>query len=274
MKYELVIRPWTGRNTLSLSELVRYKELFYIFAWRDIKVRYKQTVLGVLWVLFQPSVTTIIFTIFFGKLTKIPSYNMPYVLFVFIGLVFWTFFSATVTGATASLVANEGIIKKVYFPKIILPLSSVFTNSIDFSINLLALFILAAFFGFFPGIWIFVLLPLALILTVTAASGLGLILSAINVKYRDAGYILPFFIQILLFVTPVIYPAAILSPTNRYILSLNPMTTVIELIRWVFSGHGLPDPYMIAISCMSAAVLLLAGLWYFAKTEQFFADLV
>lgn len=271
---EIIIKPKQAWKLLDISEIWHYRELLYIFAWRDIKVRYKQTILGIVWVIFQPLVTMAIFTIFFGRMAKIPSGELPYSLFVLCGLVFWTFFSGSVSHASDSLVANESIIKKVYFPKVILPLSSIITSFVDFIINLVLLFIIASFFGFIPRLIGLIIFPLGIILTVITSIGLGLLLSSFNVKYRDVRYILPFFIQILLFVTPIIYPLAIVSPTNRIIMALNPMTSVIEGVRFVFSPTYMLKGELILVSFLSSIFIFILGLWYFRKTEDFFADIV
>ena len=271
---EIIIRPKPKWQLVDLEEIWRYRELLYIFTWRDIKVRYKQTILGVLWVIFQPIVSMIIFTIFFGKLAKIPSYDMPYSLFVLIGLIFWNFFSNTLSHSSASMVANEGIIKKVYFPKIILPLSSIITGFVDFSINLFILLTFSLILGYIPSLWALVVFPSAVFITAITSAGSGFFLSSINVKYRDVNYILPFFIQILLFLCPVIYPLAIVGETNKAIMAINPLTTVVESVRMVFLGRGFINGNLILISVFSSVLIFIFGLWYFRKTEQFFADIV
>jgi lipopolysaccharide transport system permease protein len=271
---EVIIRPKPKWKLIDFAELWRYRELLYIFTWRDIKVRYKQTILGILWVIFQPLVTMFIFTFFFGNLAKISSGELPYSLFSLCGLVFWTFFSGSVSHASDSMVVNENIIKKVYFPKILLPLSAITTSFVDFIINVFLLFSYALILGFVPQLIGLLIFPLGIILTAITAFGLGLFLSSFNVKYRDVRYILPFFIQILLFLTPVIYPLAIISERNRIIMALNPMTAVVELTRFVFDPQYTIYPSLIMISIFSSLLLLLFGLWYFRKTEQFFADIV
>lgn len=271
---EIIIKPKKNWQLIDFQELWSYRELFYIFAWRDIKVRYKQTILGIAWVIFQPLITMVIFTVFFGNIAKIPSGDLPYSLFVLIGLVFWTFFSGSLSHASDSMVTNESIIKKVYFPKIILPLSSVITSFVDFLINITFLLIYAIILGFYPHLLIFIIVPMGILLTVITATGIGLFLSSFNVKYRDVRYILPFFIQILLFVTPVIYPLSIVSEQNRIIMALNPMTSVIEGIRFIFSANYMFKPELFLLSFISSVIMLMIGLWYFHKTEQFFADIV
>jgi len=269
----IVIRP-NRSLSLDLSEIWNYRELFYIFAWRDIKVRYKQTLLGILWVIFQPITSTFIFTIFFGNLAKIPSGKLPYSLFVLSGLVFWNFFSTSLSHASDSMVANENIIKKVYFPKIILPLSSVVVSFVDFIINMIILIIYATILGYMPNIWSLVVFPIAILVSAVTASGLGLFLASFNVKYRDVRHILPFFIQILLFLTPVIYPLSIVSEQNKLIMALNPMSSVIESVRMVFYNELLVSPRLILISLISSVSIFIGGIWYFKQTERFFADIV
>lgn len=271
---ELRIKPKSSLFAIDFKELWSYKELFYIFAWRDIKVRYKQTYLGVAWAVFQPLASMIIFTVFFGNYAKIPSGNLPYPLFVLIGLVFWTYFSTTLTHASNVLIENENIIKKVYIPKIILPLASSVTAGVDFFINLGMLFIVALFYGKLPPLITLLLIPYCFLLTAVSATGLGLFLSAVNVKYRDVRYILPFFIQILIFLTPVIYPSAILDPSHRLIYALNPMVGVIENMRAIFSSNIEINFLILAISSVSAVVCFAVGLIYFNRTEKFFADII
>lgn len=270
---EIVIRPKSAWTFIDFTELWRFRELFYVFTWRDIKVRYKQTILGILWVVFQPLVSTFIFTIFFGNLAKIPSGKLPYALFVLAGLVFWNFFSSALSHASTSMVGSASIFQKVYFPKMILPLSAILTSFVDFLINLAMLLLAAIVLGYYPSLSALIIFPMAVVVTAITAAGLGLLLTSINIKYRDVGYILPYFIQLLLFLTPVIYPITILSQSHRFIMALNPMTSVIEASRTVFSGASY-DPIYMVISFVSAIVILSVGILYFNKTEQFFADIV
>ena len=272
--HTIIIKPRTNPLAIDFAELWRYRELFVIFAWRDIKVRYKQTFLGGAWAIFQPLVSTFIFTIFFGRLAKIPSGVLPYSLFVLCGLVFWNFFSGALTHASSSLIENENIVKKVYFPRLILPLSSIITSFIDFMISLVMMLIFSFILGFFPSIMFVPILLLGVLVASIGAGGLGLFLSAFNVKYRDVRYILPFFIQTMLFLTPVIYPTAIVSNTNKYIMALNPMTGVIEAIRVTVAGVGNIDWLLLGLSAASAVVFFIIGLIYFRQTEAFFADIV
>lgn len=272
--HTITIKPRTNPLAIDFAELWRYRELFVIFAWRDIKVRYKQTFLGGAWAIFQPLVSTFIFTIFFGRLAKIPSGVLPYSLFVLCGLVFWNFFSGALTHASSSLIENENIVKKVYFPRLILPLSSIITSFIDFMISLVMMLIFSFVLGFFPSLMFVPILLLGVLIASIGAGGLGLFLSAFNVKYRDVRYILPFFIQTMLFLTPVIYPTAIVSNTNKYIMALNPMTGVIEAIRVTVAGVGNIDWLLLGLSAASAVVFFIIGLIYFRQTEAFFADIV
>lgn len=267
-----VIKPKQKWQLFDFQELWFYRELFWIFTWRDIKVRYKQTLLGIIWVVFQPLVTTGIFTIFFGKLAKIPSGNLPYELFVFIGLVFWSFFSGALSHASSSMVENANLLKKVYFPREILPLSSIVTSFVDFGINLTLLFIFVIIYRYFPSPLILIVLPLAIIITALTASGVGFFFASVNVKYRDVRYILPFFIQILLFLTPVIYPSSVVNESFRFLFALNPMTGVIDSIRQVLSGSSEVNLPMLVISIFSSVSVFILGLIYFRATERFFAD--
>lgn len=270
----IIIKPRNNPLAIDFAEIWRYRELFYIFAWRDIKVRYKKTFLGAAWAVFQPLLSTFIFTLFFGRLANIPSGNMPYALFVLCGLVFWNFFSGALSHASNSLIENENIIKKVYFPRLILPLSSVVTSFIDFLISLIMLLIATLIFGKIPSLMFIPILMIGVITAGIGAGGAGLFLSSVNVKYRDVRYILPFFIQTMLFLTPVIYPTAIVSNTNKYIMALNPMTGVIEAIRVTIAGTGTIDWLLLGLSSLSAIIFFIIGLIYFRQTEAFFADIV
>lgn len=268
------IKPPKTNFYLNLKELWQYRELFYIFAWRDIKVRYKQTFLGITWVLFQPLVSMVVFTIFFGNFAKMPSGNLPYPLFVLCGLVFWTFFSNSLSSASSSLISNENIIKKVYFPKVILPLSSVVTGSVDLVINIILLFAVGFYFRFFPPLSILVIILIGYLISFLTASGLGLFFSALNVKYRDVRYIIPFFIQTLIFLTPVIYPTSIIKSSGKFLFILNPMAAVIESMRTVISGSFGIDFLGLGIASLISLVIFLTGLAFFNATEKFFADII
>lgn len=268
-----IIKP---KKTWSLSdfrELWDYRELLYFFAWRDIKVRYKQTVVGVLWAIFQPLATMIVFSVIFGKIAKIPSDGIPYPIFVYSGLLFWQFFSTSLTDSSNTLVANASIVTKVYFPRLLLPLADVVTKFIDFCIASTVLLGLMIYYHYLPGISGILLVPVLLAITFLSSLGLGLILSSINVKYRDVRYVLPFFIQMLVFVTPVIYPAS-LAGKYSWLLALNPMTGVITAARNGLLGSGPVDVGALAFSLLTSTVLFLIGVIVFKKTEQYFADVV
>lgn len=269
-----VIKPKPRWMLLNFSEIWEFRELLIVFAWRDIKVRYKQTILGATWAILQPLISMFIFTIFFGNFAKISSGNLPYPLFVLTGLVFWNYFSGILSRASSSLIENEGIVKKVYFPREILPLSTVGGNLIDFGISLLLLVFVSLYFHIVPNISALFIVPIGIIIGTLGAGGLGLLLASLNVKYRDVRYALPFFIQIMIFLTPVIYPTSIMRQSFRYVIALNPMTGVIDAARMVFSGGSEINILILAISGASSLLLFIVGLYYFKSTERFFADLV
>lgn len=250
-------------------DLWRYRDLFYIFAWRDIKVRYKQTVIGVLWVIIQPLLTMAIFTYFFGKLLGNNLGGLPYPIFVLCGLLFWDYFSSSLSRASNALIENEGIVKKVYFPRLLLPASTVFTGLVDFSISFVLVMIFSALFGFYPNWEIFVIVPVCVLMSMLTTIGLGLILSAANTKYRDVRYALPFFIQLLMFVSPVLYPVTYFPDW----LYLNPMAFVINSFRGMYRGESLDLGHM-AISTSVIVVLLVVGFVFFRSTEKYFADII
>ena len=271
---EYTINPPKGFVHINWLELWRYRELFYIFVWRDVKVRYKQTALGVLWAIFQPLVTMLIFTIFFGRIAKIPSDNIPYPIFVYAGLLFWNYYLSALTNATNSLVENENIIKKVYFPRLVLPVSTAITPIIDFLVSLVVLFVIMAFYHTAPHILGIIAVPFLLLFSTISASGLGLFLTSLNVKFRDVRYILPFFLQILLYVTPVIYPITSIPKNFQWILYLNPMAGVIGTARYLFLGGAPVNWGLVAVSVVTSIAILIFGIAYFRKTERFFADVI
>lgn len=274
MKSKIVIKPKPKWLLIDVKELWRYRELFVIFAWRDLKVRYKQTMIGASWALFQPLFSMFVFTIFFGNIAKIPSGELPYALFVLVGLIFWTYFSGILTNASNSMIENENIIKKVYFPRIILPSSKILVSLVDFLIAFVMLIAVMVFFGKIPHINFLWLVPFGLLIASVGAVGMGLFLAAVNVKYRDIRYALPFFIQMMVFFTPVIYPTNLMRPALARLMALNPMTAVVESIRVAVSGSGVVNWETMIISGVSALVLLFVGLIYFRSTERFFADII
>ncbi|MBT4208223.1 ABC transporter permease [Candidatus Woesearchaeota archaeon] len=268
-----VIKP---KKTFSLSdfkEVWQYRELAYFFAWKDLKVRYKQTFVGVAWAVFQPFIAMVVFSVFFGGFLEVPSDGIPYPIFVYSGLLFWQFFSSALSDTSASLVGNASLITKVYFPRLILPIAGVVIKFVDFLIGAVILAGLMVYYGFIPDPIIFAVLPLLLLITFAAAIGGGLFLSAINVKYRDVRYVLPYFIQMLLFVTPVIYPASIAGKWS-FLLALNPMTGVIKASRAALFGSAPINWELLFISLISVFVLLIVGIIFFKKTERYFADVV
>lgn len=273
-KTEYEIKPPKGLVNFNFPEIWRYRELLYVFAWRDIKVRYKQTAIGALWAIFQPFVTMIIFTVFFGGLAKVPSDGIPYPIFVYTGLLFWNYFSTALTNASNCLVENENIVKKVYFPRLILPVSTTVTPLIDFCFALLILFGLMIYYHFTPSFLGIVLIPVLLLISMLTASGLGFFLSAVNAKYRDVRYALPFFIQIMMYVTPVIYSVSIIPHKFQWIAYLNPMAGVISTARVVLLGTGSVDMIEAVIAPVVTIILFIIGLAYFRKTERFFADIL
>lgn len=268
-----IIRPQKGWIGINIKELLYYRELFYIFAWRDIKVRYKQTVIGIAWAVLQPFLLMVIFSFFFGSLAKMPSDGVPYPVFVFSGLLFWNYFSVSLSGASDSLVVNENVVKKIYFPRLFLPLSSTITPLIDFALALVILIGLMIYFHFTPTVTGIILFPFLIFLSFLSAAGLGSFLAAINVRYRDIRYALPFFIQTLFFLTPVIYPTTLIGEKYQWLLALNPMTGIIETARTGIIGDKEIDFVLLAISAVIAVSLFVFGIFYFRKTERLFADL-
>lgn len=269
-----VISPPKGLIKIDLKEIWEYRDLLYIFIWRNVKIRYKQTVVGVGWAVFQPLVTMLIFTIFFGRLAKIPSDNVPYAIFVYTGLLYWLYFSSALNLASNSLIEDESIVKKVYFPRIIIPISTSATPIIDFIFSMFILFILMIFFKFSPDLWGIVLIPVLILITFTAASGLGLFLASLNVKYRDVRYVLGFFIQIMLYVTPIIYPSSIIPDKFKWVFYLNPLSGVITIARDTMLRHQPLDWILLLSSFGISLILVLLGLAHFRKTERFIADVL
>jgi lipopolysaccharide transport system permease protein len=268
-----VIKP---KKTFSLNdfrELWDYRELLYFFTWRDLKVRYKQTLIGAAWAILQPFITMIVFSVFFGKLAGVPSDGIPYPIFVYVGLLFWQFFSTALADTSNVLIGNQSIITKVYFPRLTLPISGVITKFVDFLFAAIILAGLMIYYGFVPHLQGLLLTPLLLLITFCASVGAGLILASINVKYRDVRYALPFFIQILLFVTPVIYPASIAGKWS-WLLAFNPMTGVIQSARAALLGTTVLNWSLLGMSSIACVILLIVGVYYFKKVERYFADIL
>ncbi|MFH1047614.1 MAG: ABC transporter permease [Patescibacteria group bacterium] len=273
-KYSIEIKPPKGLVGVDFRELWRYRDLLRALVERNIKVRYKQTIIGVGWAIFQPLTTMIIFTIFFGRLAGMPSDGIPYPIFVYAGLLYWTFFSTALSGASNSMIENTNMIQKIYFPRLLAPLSAILTPAIDFAVALLILFVLMAYYHYAPNLVGLLLIPVLVICTVLAMLGVGLLFAALNVKYRDVRYVLPFFIQMFMFITPVIYPVSIIPEKFRWIAALNPMSGVITVSRSTLLGDGSIDWLSLLISVSVGIALLIIGLAYFKKTERFFADVI
>lgn len=267
------IRPSKGWVSLKLDELFEYRELLYFLVWRDIKVRYKQTALGASWAVIQPFFTMVVFSLFFGKLAKVPSDGVPYPIFSFAALVPWTFFATSLTNSSNSLVGSSNLIKKVYFPRLAIPIATVLSGLIDFAIAFGLLIAMMGWYGIVPtanALW----LPLFLLLALVTSLGVGLWLSAMNVQYRDVKYVVPFLTQFWLFATPVAYPSSLLSGKWRAIYALNPMVGVVEGFRWSLLGAKTNPTSVILVSSIAAIVLLVTGAFYFRRMERTFADVV
>jgi lipopolysaccharide transport system permease protein len=266
------IRPSKGWVPLNLHALWEYRELLYFLTWRDIKVRYKQTALGAAWAVIQPFMTMVAFSLFFGQLGKIPSDGLPYPIFSYTALLPWGFFAYALGNSSNSLVGSANLISKVYFPRLVIPISSVLGGVLDFAIAFVVLLGMMAYYRVWPTSAV-VLLPLFLLLALVAALGVGLWLSALNVEYRDVRYTLPFLTQFWLFATPVAYPSSLLAEPWRTLYGLNPMVGVVEGFRWALLGAQPPGP-MLGLSVTMSLVLLVTGAFYFRRMERTFADVV
>ena len=268
----IIIRPPRKWMPVDLQELWNYRELLASFTKRDIKIRYKQTALGFLWVIIQPLFMVFIFSVFFGGLAKIPSDDIPYPLFVLAALLPWTLFAEGLTRSTTSMVTNSQIMTKVYFPRLIMPISGVLSPLVDFVVSMSLLAVFMAYYGFVPTLNV-VFLPLFILLALVTSLAVGLWLSALNVKYRDFQYTVPFIIQLWLFASPVVYPASLLPESIRFLYGLNPMAGVIEGFRWSLLGTGMPGAMML-VSVGVVVLLLITGIFYFRRMEQYYADVV
>jgi lipopolysaccharide transport system permease protein len=267
------IEPEHGWPKVNLHELFEYRELLYFLIWRDVKVRYKQTVLGAAWAIIQPFMTMVVFSLFFGRLAGIPSEGVPYPIFSFAALVPWTFFANGLSQSANSLVGSSNLITKVYFPRLVIPTATALSGIIDFILAFIVLLGMMLFYGIAPTanvVW----LPLLLLLALVAALGVGLWLSALNVQYRDVRYVVPFLVQFWLFATPIAYPSSLLPQLWRSIYALNPMVGVVEGFRWALLGTETAPGAMIFISAAAAVVILVAAIFYFRRMEDTFADVV
>jgi lipopolysaccharide transport system permease protein len=267
-----VIAPSSGWVALRLGELWAYRELLYFLVWRDIKVRYKQTVIGALWVIIQPLATTLIFTLVFGRLANMPSDNVPYAIFAFAGLLPWQYFASALTNSSNSIVTSANLIRKVYFPRLTVPIASALGGLVDLAIASLVMVGMLVYFQITPTIGLLVL-PLFVLMMVATALGTGMWLAALNVKYRDVRHLLPFLVQFWMFATPIVYPSSLLSEPYRTLYGINPMAGVVEGFRWALLGSQ-PPGAMIGVSALIALMLLISGLFFFRRTERQFADIV
>jgi lipopolysaccharide transport system permease protein len=267
------IEPSEGWISLRLEELWRYRELLYFLIWRDIKVRYKQTVMGIAWAIIQPFFTMVIFSLFFGQLAEIPSDGLPYPIFSYAALVPWTLFSTGLSQGANSLVGNARLIKKVYFPRLVMPIARVVGGTVDFVLAFLMLLGMMFFFGIVPTLNIF-WLPLLVILTLVTSLGTALWLAALNVQFRDVSYLVPFLTQFWFYATPIVYPSSLLPEPWRTLYGLNPMAGVIEGFRWALLGTDTAPGPIIIVSALTALGLLVSGAFYFRRMEKTFADIV
>jgi lipopolysaccharide transport system permease protein len=269
----LVIRPSRGWVAIKFRELWKYRELIYFFVWRDIKVRYKQTALGAAWAIIQPFFTMVVFSVFFGRLVKVPSDGIPYPIFSYCALLPWNYFAEAMNRASNSMIESSNLIKKIYFPRLVVPLSGVFSGLLDFIIAFTVLVAMMFYYRITPNVnllWF----PVFLLMAIITALGVGLWLSAMNVKYRDIRYVIPFLTQAWFFVTPVVYPSSLLSGFWKTIYGLNPMVSVVEGFRWALLGKQQPSGGMLAVSAMMVLILLISGAFYFRRMEKTFADVV
>ncbi len=269
----LVIKPKKGWQLIDFRELVEYRDLFYFLVSRDIKVRYKQTVLGGLWAIIQPFFMMVVFSVFFGRLAKIPSDGVPYPIFSYSALVAWGYFANCVSSSSSSVISNGGLISKVYFPRLIAPLTPVLSGLLDFAIAFVILIGMMLYYRIYPTITI-LLLPLLVLLMMLAAAGVGMILAPLNAKYRDIGYTIPFLIQFWMFASPVVYPASMLPEKYHLIYAINPMAGVIEGFRSALLGTVAFPTQMLLASTIVSLSLFIIGALYFRQTERYFADII
>ena len=268
-----IIRRSRGLFDLNLPSLWAYRELLFFFVWRDIKVRYKQTVIGVLWVVLQPVATMLIFTIVFGRLAKLPSNGVPYPLFVYAALLPWQLFATGLMNATASVVGNSGLISKVYFPRLIIPVASVISGLVDFAVSLCVLGVLMIHYRYVPGLNA-IAIPFFIVVAIATALAAGLWLSMLNVRFRDVQYTVPFLTQAWLLLTPVAYASSVIPVRYRALMGVNPMTSVVDGFRWAFVGGPAPWDTSFVVSLTMVFLILAAGIVFFRKMEKTFADMI
>lgn len=270
---ETVIRPATGLVGRGLRDLWPYRELAGFLVWRDVKIRYKQTIFGGAWAVLQPFMLMVVFSLFLGHLAKLPSQGVPYPVFVYAALVPWTMFASALQNASDSLVSNSALVSKVYFPRLILPLAAALATLVDFLIAFVIVLVLMAFYGIAPTPSVLAV-PLLTLLALVAASGVGIWLSALSVKYRDFKHTVPFTVQFWLFATPVAYSGSLVPERFQSVYGLNPMASVAEGFRWALLGTSAPSPGMLALSALTASIVLASGLLYFQRVERSFADFI
>lgn len=267
------VYPTDGWASLHLLDLWEYRELLYFFVWRDVKVRYKQTFLGVAWVVLQPLAATFLFSLIFGKLAQLPSDNVPYAIFALAGVVPWNYFSGAIGRGGPSLVGASNLISKVYFPRLLIPTASVLAGLVDFTIVFLVLTILLFGYGF-PPTWLWLTLPFFLALAMGTALGVSYWLSALNVQYRDVAFVVPFLIQLWFFATPIVYASSLIPAPWNFLYALNPLVGVVEGFRWALFGKSAPPGPLLLLSIATMLVLLISGLFVFKRMERTFADIV
>jgi lipopolysaccharide transport system permease protein len=267
------IRPSRGWISLNLRDLWAYRELLYFLAWRDVKVRYKQTVLGAAWAILQPFFTMVVFSLFFGRLAGVPSDGIPYPIFSYAALVPWQFFASGLTASSNSLVGSANLLKKVYFPRLVVPIAAVLPGAVDFVLAFVVLLGMMLLYGIVPTVRV-VLLPALLLLALVTSLGVGLWFSAMNVQFRDVRYAVPFLVNAWMFATPIAYPSSLLDEPWRTLYGLNPMVGVVEGFRWALLGTDTAPGPIIAVSAVVAVALLISGAFYFRRMEKTFADVV
>jgi lipopolysaccharide transport system permease protein len=269
----VLIQPRRGWLSFELKAVYQYRELLYFLVWRDILIRYKQAAIGIAWVVLQPLLTMVIFTVIFGLFAKLPSDGLPYTVFSFTALLPWNYFAQAISRSGISVVSNANLISKIYFPRLIVPISGALGPLVDFAISFVILLGMMAWYGIAPT-WVVLTLPFFTLLAVVTAVAVSLFLSALNVKYRDVGHAIPFLVQFWMYASPVVYSVTIIPQKWRLWYSLNPMVGVIEGFRWALLGKERPDYTVMAMGVVVASVLLLVGLIYFKRTERFFADII
>jgi lipopolysaccharide transport system permease protein len=268
----VVIRPSRRWPSVDLRELWLYRGLFFFLVWRDIKVRYAQTVLGAGWAILQPLLTMFVFSIIFGKFARIPSDGVPYPVFSLAALVPWTYFSTALAGASNSLISDKNLITKIYFPRLVIPIAPVLAGLVDFAIAFVMLLLLMVGYGIFPSASSLALVPILVLVTAMAAAGVGCWLAALNIQYRDIRYVVPFLVQVWMYASPIVYPTSLVPEEYRMLYGLNPMVGVIDGLRSTLLGTGSVDWSTVGMSMLSSACLFITGALYFRRTERIFAD--